>query len=489
MPNSSATPSQRRFCWLFILASLLILFFGEALSRWLGLYGSVVLVCLVCGIILWPLRVSGSRFDIANVLLLFVAYYFMSFGMYGFMNAFGLSHFLGVSYDPSSDSPANLSSLASVYSAALLLSIYAGYSWSPRVSLSEGKKCLPLQAGSSVDLRMLPNLQISALLALGLSYTGFVLMVYFLGGMSVIGRDPTYLATEGTHGLYWAAALISTNYWAFIVNFFSFAVLKKVKYLFLAALSVPLFLLEFLLSGSKGALLFPLVGLLMVRHYCYRRINWRTVVALGAIVLVVFAAGYAYRSAGARRADFGEGMTSYYQNPAALLETLVGRFYGTDSFAIVLDSVHNGQPLLMGRSFADLLTWYIPRWLWPGKPVSFAITFGQEFMPGAAGAGDTYYSASLPGELYLDFGRFGLLLGGIVIGLFLRYLYRKLIGQEHRKIESIVLYTMIAPLAAQLSEGPISTDIEFILTRVILYVLLLRVAGIVETPLVKRCPA
>jgi oligosaccharide repeat unit polymerase len=489
MPNSSATLSQRRFCWLMILASVLILFLGETLSRWLGLYGSVVLVWVVCGVILWPLRVSGSRFDIANVLSLFVAYYFLSFGMYGFMNAFGLSHFLGVSYVPGSDSSVNLSSLASVYSTALLLAIYAGYSWSPRVSLSEEKKSLPLRAASSVDLRMLLNLQVSALLALGLSYTGFALMVFFLGGISVIGRDPTYVATGGTHGLYWAVALISTNHWAFVVNFFSFLALKKIKYLFLAAASVPLLLLEFLLSGSKGALLFPLVGLLIVRHYCYRRINWRTVAALGAVVLVVFAAGYVYRSVGAQRADFGEGMTSYYQDPSALFETFVGRFYGTDSFAIVLDSVHNGQPLLMGRSFADLLTWYIPRWLWPGKPVSFAITFGQEFMSGATGAGDTYFSPSLPGELYLDFGRFGLLLGGIAVGFFLHYLYRKLIHQEHRKIESIVLYAMIAPLAAQLSEAPVSTDIEFILTRVILYAFLLWLARIVVTPLAKRCPA
>src|SRR5437879_4763296 len=128
MLNFTVKRSQRRCFSLTILSSLLMFCFGESLSRWLGLYGSVVLVCLVCGAILWPMRVSGLRFDITNVLLLFVAYYFLSFGMYGFMNAFGLSHFLGVSYDPSSNSPLSLSSLASVYSAALLLSIYAGYS-------------------------------------------------------------------------------------------------------------------------------------------------------------------------------------------------------------------------------------------------------------------------------------------------------------------------------------------------------------------------
>jgi hypothetical protein len=182
-------------------------------------------------------------------------------------------------------------------------------------------------------------------------------------------------------------------------------------------------------------------------------------------------------------------MTSYYQNPGALLQTMIGRFYGADSFTLILGSVRDGQPLLMGKSFLDLFTWYIPRWLWPGKPVSFAIKFGQEYMSGMPGSGDTYFSASLPGELYLDFGLAGLFFGGLVVGAFLRYLYRTLIDQEHPGIERVVLYAMIVPFAAELSEGPISGEVEFILARVILYSTLLWIAGTIAAPVVRRCPA
>ena len=490
MPISTVPSRRPRFFWLMIFASLLLLVFGEALSRWLGLYGSVILVCVFCAAAPLALRSSGLRFDIANVLLLFVAYYSLSFAFYGFMSAFGQSHFLGVTYNPRSDSPVNLSSLASVYAAALLLSVYAGFSWKLRISPAAPRQRPASQAELPfIDVGALPRLQISALLALVLSYIGYVLMVSLLGGASVIGRDPTYLATEGTHGLYWAAALISMNHWAFVIQLVSFAVVRKLKYLLLAAFSVPLFLLEFLLNGSKGALLFPLAGLLITRHYCFRRISWRILAALAAVILAVFAAGYSYRVSGAHQADFQEGMGSYYQDPAALLGTFVGRFYGTDSFAIALDSVRNGQPLLLGKSFVDLLTWYVPRWLWPDKPVSFAIRFGQEFMPQAAGAGDTYYSASLPGELYLDFGRFGLFAGGIAVGLFLRCVYSRLIEKGRGRIESIVLYATIAPLAAQLTEGPVSGVLEFILTRVILFVLLFRLAGLFLIPVPIRRPA
>lgn len=472
--------------WVLTTASLLILCLGEPLSRWLGLYGSAALVCLVCGLVVRTIRASGRQFDIANVLLLFVLHYFLSFGLYGFMNAFGLSHYLGVSYDPSSDSPARLSSLASVYSASLLLAVYAGFCWNPRVG-SEGKNrhSVPSDGSPPVDLKMLPRLQVSALFALGLSCLGTALLVYFLGGLSVIGTDPSYVSTEGTHGLYWAAALTFTNEWAVAVNLFSFVLSKKVRYLWLTGLSILVLLIDFLLGGSKSALLLPVMAFLIIRHYCYRRIKWRTVAALSGVVLLVFAAGYAYRSTGAQSSEFKEGVTSYYQNPAALLDTFVGRFYGTDSFAIALDAVRKGHPLLMGRSFIDLFTWYIPRWLWPGKPVSFAIRFGQEFMFNSPGAGEVFYSPSLPGELYLDFGLLGLPIGGILVGWLLRYISRRTIETQPRKIEGIVLYAAVAPLASALAEGPTSGVIELVLTRVILYVILLWMAGVVWTPVLR----
>jgi hypothetical protein len=50
------------------------------------------------------------------------------------------------------------------------------------------------------------------------------------------------------------------------------------------------------------------------------------------------------------------------------------------------------------------------------------------------------------------------------------------------KIEAIVLYAVIAPLAAALVEGPISGVIELVLTRVIPYALLLWAAVFFQPP-------
>lgn len=482
--NSTSELNNHRCFWWTITGAMVILSFGPIISRWLGLYGGAALVCVVCIAVIWPMRISDPQFDIANVLLLFVAYYFLMFGGYGFMNAFGLSHYLGAGYDPREDSASNLSSLASVYAAGVLLAVYAGYAWTPRRGTWRTQPLISLDRGNqqTVDLKRLNRLRISALAAIFLSYTGVVLLIYFLGGSSIIGRDPSEVATVGTHGLYWAQSLIWANHWALIVNLFSFTVLKKFKYLLLALLSVPVFIMEFLLSGSKSAILFPLMGFLIVRHYCYQRINWKTVAALTVAVALVFAAGYAYRSTGAQATEFGQGLSSFYQNPLVLLETFVGRFYGTDTFAMVLDSVRGGRPLLKGASFVDLFTWYIPRWLWQGKPLSYSLTFGEEFISKSLGGGEVFFSPSLPGELYLNFGWLGLSVGGIACGRFLRYMHHKMIEGIPRRIESIVLYSVIAPLAASLSGGPISVILEFIMTRVIIYVLLFWFAGIIVGP-------
>lgn len=477
MPRAKAKLHDNKFARGIFLASLLIVVFATPLSQWLGLYGGVALVSAACFAVFWPLRVTSGRFDIANVLTMFVAYYFLMFGLYGFMNAFGLSHFLGVSYDPGEDSPANLSSLASVYAAGTLLAVYAGYLWSRPTAAGGHNLADPSEVRPLIDMKLLRRLQMSAWLALGVSYVGMGLLIFFLGGSSVIGRDPSEVATTGSHGLYWAQSLIWSNHWAVIVNFFSYSVSKKLKYLTLTALSFPVFLLEFLLSGSKSAILFPLLGFLIVRHYCLRRVKWRMLVALTLIAAAVFAAGYAYRATGAEASGFEEGVAGYYQNPLLLMQTMVGRFYGTDSFAIILDSVRGGHPLLMGASLSDLWTWYIPRWLWPGKPLSYSLTFGDEFMSGAEGAGDVYYSPSLPGELYLNFGVLGLPLGGFAVGLFLRLIFRSLVEPGPHKLGSLIIYSVIAPLTASLSGGPISAILEFIMTRVIVYLLFFWFAG------------
>jgi len=80
-------------------------------------------------------------------------------------------------------------------------------------------------------------------------------------------------------------------------------------------------------------------------------------------------------------------------------------------------------------------------------------------------AGQTFFTPTLPGELYLNFGIVGLLAGGLVTGLLLWELYRNLVVLPNRGFEHLLSYAVIMPFVALLLSGPISTILEYILLR------------------------
>lgn len=437
-----------------LAASLLCTIFGSPIANFLGPYGSATFVCFACFLV--PAIIG---WDWVNPLFLFTGHYLLSFGLYAYMSAFGRSHYLGA------DNPMLVhNSLACVYAAGMLFAIYAGYLWRKREN--------PKQ----INLEMLPGILRAAKLALFCAYVGALLMIRFQGGFSQIGEDPAYVATDGTTGLFWVQALIFPAQWAFVAHAFAYLRTKKSAYLKWALLSLPIFAVDFLLSGSKAGILMPFFGLLIVWHYCFRRLRWKQAAYAGLLVLLVFAAGYSYRAG-----SFGQGMSQYASSPVSLAETFVGRNYGTDSFAVILDAFErNAEPKRWGSTFSDLLTWYIPRSWWPNKPLSYAIQFGVDFFPKAAGAGSVFYSPSLPGEFYLDFGLVGLILGGLLFGYFLRWIAWKSINE----MRWLIVYSVTALLFAAFAEGPVSSQVELIATRLIAFVSLLWVSKAVHRLLI-----
>lgn len=427
-----------RYCFA---ASLLCIVFGRPIANFFGPYGSATFVCSACFLV--PLIIG---WDWVHPLFLFTAHYLLSFGLYAYMSAFGRSHYLGA------DNPMLIhNSLACVYAAGMLFAIYAGYLWRKR------------ESPKKMSLEMLPAILRASKLALFCAYVGVLLMIRFQGGFSQIGEDPAYVATEGTSGLFWVQALIFPAQWAFVVHAFAYLQTKKFAYLKWALLSLPIFAIDFLLSGSKAGILMPFFGLLIVWHYCFRRLRWKQTVYAGLLVLLVFAAGYSYRAG-----SFGQGMGQYFFSPLSLAETFVGRNYGTDSFAVILDAFErNAEPKRWGSTFSDLLTWYIPRSWWPNKPKSYAVRFGEDFLPNAPQG--VFYSPSLPGEFYLNFGKWGLFLGGFLFGYALRWLARNIL----LNIGRLILYSATALLFAAYAEGPFGGVTALILTRVITFAALL----------------
>lgn len=77
--------------------------------------------------------------------------------------------------------------------------------------------------------------------------------------------------------------------------------------------------------------------------------------------------------------------------------------------------------LYLGQASAPLVAALIPRFLWPDKPqiqlgAWFAVEIGAATISSATGRANNSINMTIPGQLFLDFGWIGVVLGGIFFG-------------------------------------------------------------------------
>jgi len=137
----------------------------------------------------------------------------------------------------------------------------------------------------------------------------------------------------------------------------------------------------------------------------------------------------------------------------------VGIFYRLvtyiGNFEKVLWAFPMEHPFAIGRTFyMDVLTWL------PGKQIDFQSWIknltGQEFI--GFGAPPT-----LAGDLYLNFGILGIVIGSLIFGLFSRWVYKKCILDEPFGLLGIVIYlAMLSRMVPVVTSG-ISTQLSLTL--------------------------
>jgi oligosaccharide repeat unit polymerase len=225
-----------------------------------------------------------------------------------------------------------------------------------------------------------------------------------------------------------------------------------------ALIGVPLFLI----SSSKALLIRLLFTPMLFRHFLVKPLRMRSVLLFFLAFALLFPVFYAYRALGVGGLD---GVVPYLQNTEMPLLKMYNRAYDADSFMRVLHATgEGGVPLQWGRSLVDLFVFFVPRALWPAKPPSFGLGFAGQYMPDVDWGIMTYVSPSLPGELYLDFGLAGVLLGFLGLGWALRAAYRV---ARRGGPGAVLLYGYFFLAAVHLVEGSIAAQVEFLLMSVV----------------------
>lgn len=191
--------------------------------------------------------------------------------------------------------------------------------------------------------------------------------------------------------------------------------------LFLAGFMVAI-VLQFIVTGSRSGLFFPIVLLLSVWIFHNHRIPAISGLLLGLVAVILLGVlGEVRQSGRGNSVDFS-ALTEFNFSSAweTSQEELVSRSLGTEVAIAALVPEH--RRFLYGTSYVAALAFWLPRSIWQDKPRGVgahaaALLFGgRETMNDYRG---TSFPVSGPAEAYWNFGYLGVLVVSALFGVVL----------------------------------------------------------------------
>lgn len=198
------------------------------------------------------------------------------------------------------------------------------------------------------------------------------------------------------------------------------------------------------MQGTKGSFIFMFLSLLILRHYLLRPVRPRAVfLFVLSGVFLVFPAFNALRHA-TDPESFQRGWGGNFESGQVMAMT-AERFSGIDALIFIVRDTPRVMDYQYGKTYANVLVSWIPREVWPGKPL---LGFGQVFTPIYLGhiftPGGTTYAPTIFGEAYVNFDVVGIILAAAGGGIFLRALYEYLI-LRNRNVSGVLAYAVTLP--------------------------------------------
>ncbi|MEA2443118.1 MAG: hypothetical protein QOJ12_410 [Thermoleophilales bacterium] len=239
--------------------------------------------------------------------------------------------------------------------------------------------------------------------------------------------------------------------------------------------------------GAKQEVVFTILPLLVAHNYLSGRIRARSLLATGLIfVFVVTPVIQASRvgPGNVSNNQFATGLggiadtltsvpkqLSVLTRPVDLLDgynVIQRRTNGLESVALALRYTPNPNPYQHGRALAAVPLSLIPRFVWPNKPLyspgkDFSVSYGGESE--GRGYGLTI-APTYPGDLYINFGLVGVIVGSLLFGLGLRAT-ANLLGTRRRGRSLPLVVYLIVIVPAMLVEQDIAAGINAVMLRLL----------------------
>jgi DNA polymerase III beta subunit, N-terminal domain len=118
------------------------------------------------------------------------------------------------------------------------------------------------------------------------------------------------------------------------------------------------------------------------------------------------------------------------------------RLYGYESLTLAIRYTPSENPYLEGATLQNLAAGLVPRVLWPEKPkIGIGYWFSVNYWGTPPGVPVVPQTITHPGELYIDFGIAGLIVGLAVLGFWYRFAWEATRPRE--SATAALLYTLI----------------------------------------------
>lgn len=440
--------------------------------------------CLIAGIcVLAPsayMFVRG-RFDFFNPLTFAAwSYVFPAFVGGGLIIAFGAvnPYFMTFIDDPEYNLPLSL-----VYVAVGFLGLWLGYSLPVGRYIAEKvERRLPDWKWSSSDM-WLPG-TVLLLAGIAVNLIGFVQGIMGFQRITEIGVFDS--------ALFFLLTMVGIGYIALWFGIFTAERRTGTFYLVLAAV-IAFIPIRLALLASRAGLFISIVPIAMAFGYSGRRLRPRMALLFGSMVVlaVFFGAVYgtAFRNIKGSEAKVNAGdyiglvadTVDYLttQNTVSLvgdsLQALADRIDNLSSLAVVVANYEKLAPYeasygLQNNIINDAMTSLVPRFVWADKPgTSDARAYSDLYF----NYGENSFAITPFGDLLRNFGPIGVPLGMIVLGVYLRLIYRLLIETPFPAIWKKVAYF---PLLTAISyEGFYATILPGVIRTIFVVVLSLLV--------------
>ncbi len=458
MKELTVTPKKNQnFVIMFfvVITSFLLVFSYLVLGNSDNLAAKTLVFFNISVVLLTLLHdINTKKFDIFDAKYIFILYFGLQFILWPIIVLW-----LGITRRPIEVD--GYYSLGLFYSLLGLMFFLLGNSFGRRIFVSS-RIYLPSDKWDSKIIWLLFGLFIL------IGYSAFAKLMSIAGGIDNYIALSAYYRSGGLVGLGYLVFLCSTvlSYplLLFVAEYFNASRVVKPIYFFILAAMVCLCLFPATVIGFRTAILFPLLQMLVILNYSYKKMS------VYGLVINFFGIFGILLTLGRWRQQLDEPAESSLLILGLEILDTASRFNASEVTAIIIQKLEGTQEFILGipslLGFAGIL---IPRAIFPNKMKSVSEYFSEEIMAEwfPAGVEPSGVAPSIIGELYWNFSFVGVVLFMAFFGFICAVVYKFAITHQGNRTV-LVGYSVFYTFVFFASEAPTVAINGFIPTVVAL---------------------